>query len=146
MIRGCREPAHPSTSSPPNPGQSGCWGTNAPGTPPPPPAATRMPSTSLPCWCWEAGPLVTVVRLSLQVRRKTASATLATVTPRLWLTCEDGWAPPGANTASGSIKEGKRLSRQWDVRASDRLGPTQPHHSLEPPLGASVSSPEKQGH
>ena len=114
--------------------------------PRPTPAATRMPSTSLPCWWWEAGLLVTVVSLSLQVQRKTANATLAMVTPRLWLTCEDGWAPPGENTASGSIKEGKRLSRQWDVCASDRLGLTQPHHSLEPPLGASVSSPEKRGH
>lgn len=29
MIRGWREPAHPLPSSPPNPGQSRCWGTNA---------------------------------------------------------------------------------------------------------------------
>ena len=28
------QPAHTPTSSPPNPGQPGCWGTNAPGPPP----------------------------------------------------------------------------------------------------------------
>ena len=132
MIRGWREPAHPPTLA----------SLDAGGQTPTP----QMPSTSLPCWWWEAGLLVTVVRLSLQVRGKTANAMLAAVTPSLWPTCGDGWAPPGANTSSGSIKEGKRLSGQWGVCASDGLGLTQPHHLLGPPLGTSISWPVKRGH
>jgi len=133
MIRGWREPAHPPNQLTPQPWPVWMLGFKRPRP------TLRMPSTSLPRWWWEAGLLVTVVSLSLQLRGKTANATSATVTPSLWPMCEDGWAPPGANASSGSIKEGKRLSGQWDMCASDGLGPTQPHHSLEPPLGASVS-------
>ena len=82
MIWGWRESAHPCNQLTPQPAHPPTLASLDAGGQMPQ-AHPRMPSTSLPCWWWEAGLLETVVSLSPQLRGKTANATSATVTPSL---------------------------------------------------------------
>lgn len=96
-----------------------------------------MPSTSLPRWRWDAGPLGHGCCLRRQVQGRKADATPAMLSPGLWPRLA-----PGERRADASRSRGGTGAARAERFLGVGRGPTQLHRASDRPPGASVSPPD----